>query len=386
MNALLRYLMLMLKSISRLTLPSAALLILIFATINDCRAESGSAEKLPDYMSVIVGNGSPMTKAEAAEQSVLGLDIAMFGIYDDAQRKFQKNFLAQHPVIMGLFSNQGGTLTLFRPGKEPVYAPPVPIRYQLYKSIGHSALAIFELAGAHLGTVSDQSWEVSMRGFRAANQSALDGLDAVDLSPEARENQRNVLKSNLKFMDACLSKGTYSFADIQNYSTEVKPYLLTNITWGATTQVEHWMEVLKGWKETLGPEWDKTYGVSNTLYVARQNNVIFSTMAQFFGKQAMNTRLFLFETSAFITTPAQMFDVLIRTVADRSVGEVFFGNYYLMDYELMGGDGRKAIAATDKKYGMPVFLPPAVPFHSNEWPFRIDPAQGEGPATIEQIK
>jgi hypothetical protein len=35
---------------------------------------------------------------------------------------------------------------------------------------------------------------------------------------------------------------------------------------------------------------------------------------------------------------------------------------------------------------MPVFLPPAVPFHSNEWPFRIDPSQGEGPATIEDIK
>ena len=67
----------------------------------------------------------------------------------------------------------------------------------------------------------------------------------------------------------------------------------------------------------------------------------------------MNTRLFLFETSAFVTTPDQMLDVLIRTVADRSVGQVFFGNYYLMHYELMGGDARLAIAATDKKYGMP---------------------------------
>jgi hypothetical protein len=109
-------------------------------------------------------------------------------------------------------------------------------------------------------------------------------------------------------------------------------------------------------------------------------------LAQFFGKDAMNTRLFLFETSQFVTTPDQMLDVLIRTVADRSVGEVFFGNYYLMDYELMGGDGRTAIAAADQKYGMPVFLPPAVPFHSNEWPFRIDPSQGEGPATIQEIK
>jgi hypothetical protein len=100
----------------------------------------------------------------------------------------------------------------------------------------------------------------------------------------------------------------------------------------------------------------------------------------------MNTRLFLFETSAFVTTPEQMMDVLIRTVADRSVGQVFFGNYYLMDYELMGGDARKAIAEEDQKYEIPVFLPPPIPFHSTEWPFRTDPSQGDGPSLIEDIK
>jgi len=361
-------------------------MISCFAAIGTSFAASASDLKLPDYMNIIVGNGAPVATAEAADQSVLDLDIAMFGLYDDASAKFQKNLLAQHPVILALFSNQGGRLILYRPGKQPLEAPQVPIRYQLYKSVGHSSLAVFELAGSHLGNVSDHSWVAKMRTFRTANQAALDSLDSVDLSPEGRENQSAVLKSNIKFMDACLSKATYTFADVQTYAAEVKPYLQKNITWGATTQVEHWMKVVKDWKEMLGSDWDKTYGVSNTLYVARQNNVLFSVLAQFFGKDAMNTRLFLFETSAFVTTPDQMLDVLIRTVADRSVGMVFFGNYYLMDYELMGGDGRKAIEAGDKKYGIPVFLPPPVPFHSNEWPFRIDPSQGEGPATIEQIK
>jgi hypothetical protein len=368
----------------RLSVLLALSIVLNFAI--GIRANAQSGGELPDYMEVIVGKGAPATKSQVAEQNVLALDIAMFGLYDEAQAKFQKNFLAEHPVIMGLFSNQGGKLTLYRPGKAPVEAPQVPIRYQVYKSVGHSALALFELVGSHLGTVSDQSWVGPMRAFRTTSQTAIDSLDAIDLDADARENQRKVLSSNIKFMDACLSKGSYTFADIQQYANEVKPYLAHNVWLGASTQVQHWMTVLKGWKELLGPDWAKTYGVSNTLYVARQNNVIFSTMAQFFGKDAMNTRLFLFETSQFVTTPDQMLDVLIRTVADRSVGQVFFGNYYLMDYELMGGDGRKAIAEEDKKYGMPVFLPPAVPFHSNEWPFRIDPSQGEGPATIEDIK
>ncbi len=38
-----------------------------------------------------------------------------------------------------------------------------------------------------------------------------------------------------------------------------------------------------------------------------------------------------------------MLESLTRIVADRSVGAAFFGNYYLMDFELMGGDARQAI-------------------------------------------
>ena len=356
------------------------------AAAGRCFAESAAQLGLPDYMNIIVGDEESRPSAQTATQNLLSLDLAMFGIYDDALAKYQKNFEAQHPIVIGLFSNEGGRFILYRPGQAPLEAPPVPVQYQILKSVGHSALAIFELTGSHLGTVADHSWMGPMAAFRAANQTALGTIDASELSPGWRQNEIDVLRANIKFMDECMSRGTYSFADIQSYADQVKPFLEKNIHWGATIQVEHWMKVLKDWKEMLGPEWDNTYAISNTLYVARQNNVIFSVLAQFFGKEAMNTRLFLFETSDFVTTPDQMLNVLIRTVADRSVGKVFFGSYYLMDYELMGGDGRLAIEAEDKKYGLPIFLPPLVPFHSNEWPFRIDPSQGEGPATIQQIK
>lgn len=353
----------------------------------DHRADARNApQNLPDYMKVIVGDFPPATGADLATRNVLELNLAMFGIYDDALTKYKRNFLAQHPVILALFSSQGGKLTLYRPGRSPLDAPPVPMGYQIYKSVGHSAMAVFELAGSHLGTVSDLSWMAPMRVFRTANQSALETLGAVALSAEAGENQAKVLRSNIKFMDACLSRGDYSFADLQQYAREVKPYLQKNIHWAATLQVGHWMKVMKDWQELLGPDWDKAYGVSNSLYVTRQNNVLFSVLAQFFGPEAMNTRLFLFETPEFVTTPEKMLDVLIRTVSDRSVGQVFFGDYYLMDYELMGAEARRAIEVEDKKYGIPVFLPPLVPFYSHEWPFRTDPGQGQGPATIDQIK
>src|SRR4029079_8964355 len=115
-----------------------------------------------------------------------------------------------------------------------------------------------------------------------------------------------------------------------------------NVKWAAETQVGHWMGVMAEWKKTIGPDWDKAYAASNTIYVARQNNVLFSVLAQFFGPEAINDRLVLIETISFTTTPDDMLTSLTRIIGDRSVGSLFFGNYHLMDYELMGGDARAA--------------------------------------------
>jgi hypothetical protein len=97
----------------------------------------------------------------------------------------------------------------------------------------------------------------------------------------------------------------------------------------------------------------------------------------------MNDRLILFETLGFTTTPDDLMDSLTRIIADRSDGALFFGNYYMMDYELMGGDARAAIVAESAKRGTTPFLPPSVPFDSKQWPMRIAP--GPGPTSIAEL-
>jgi hypothetical protein len=185
-------------------------------------------------------------------------------------------------------------------------------------------------------------------------------------------------------MDDCVAKGVITFAALETFSKKQAPYLAKDVTWAAQTQVGHWMTVLAGWKTMLGPDWDKAYAASNTIYVARQNNVLFSVLAQFFPPEAINDRLLLIETVSFTTTQADMLDSLTRIIADRSVGSLFFGSYHLMDYELMGGDARVAITAESGKRGMTVLLPPAVPFGSHQWPTLITP--GPGPASIAELK
>ncbi|HWW36777.1 MAG TPA: hypothetical protein VNZ23_16265 [Xanthobacteraceae bacterium] len=362
--------------LKRLTYATMALIALAGAI------GTANADDLPDYMKPIAGR-TASTPAETATKNVLALNSNMFELYGEAAKVFQKNILANHPVILGLFSGAGGRFILYRPGQPPLDAPPVPTVYQLMKSVAHSTMALAEVVGPYLDNPDDQSWRGPMLAFRSRMKSALDGLDLTPMQPDWRDNSRIILQNNIAFMDECLAKGVVSFAALKAFSEKQAPYLKLNVAWAAQTQIGHWMGVIADWKKLLGDDWDKTYAASNTIYVARQNNMLFSVLAQFFGPDAINDRLILIETMSFTTTPSEMLESLTRIIADRSVGALFFGNYYLMDFELMGGDGRAAIIAEDAKRGMKPFLPPPVPFGSKQWPTLVTP--GPGPASIADL-
>ena len=340
------------------------------------------ADDLPPELRTIIGTttGNP---TETANDNILALDRAMFDLYDTSLAKFRTNILAHHPVILGLFSGAGGRFILYRPGQPPLDAPSVPVEYQLMKSVGHSTMALGEIVMPYLDSPTDQSWRASLLTYRTRMQSALDSIAQSDMEEDWKANNKAILENNIAFMDQVNAAGKITLADLQDFAKKQTPLLKLNIAWAAETQVHHWMDVLDKWKKDLGAEWDQTYAISNTIYVARQNNVLFSVLAQYFGPEAINERLMLIETISFTTTPDEMLTSLTRIIADRTVGALYFGNYYLMDYELMGGDARAAIIAEGEKRGMKPFLPPAVPFGSKQWPTLITP--GPGPTSLADL-
>ena len=347
--------------------------------------ENGSparAAEVPAYFKPIVGTETS-SAAVIGTKNVLQLNTTMFELYGEAAQIFKKNILAQHPVILGLFSGAGGRFILYRPGQPPLDAPQVPIDYQLMKSVGHSTMALGEIVVPYINSPNDKSWHPSMATYRIRMQAALDGLDAAPLRDDWKPNNRAILQNNVTFMDECLKNDASTPRGVAEFAKKQAPLLKKNIAWAAQTQVGHWMNVIAGWKQMLGADWDKAYGASNTIYVARQNNILFSVLAQFFGPEAINDRLMLIETISFTTTPDEMLDSLTRIIADRSVGAAFFGNYYLMDFELMGGDARQAIIDEDTKLKITPTLPPQVPFGSHQWPTLI--TSGPGAKTLADL-
>ena len=339
-----------------------------------CGGQAQGAE-VPAYLKPIVGTQTA-SPAEVGTKNILQLNASMFELYDASSKIFQRNFLAQHPVILGLFSGAGGRFILYRPGMAPIDAPPVPIIYQLMKSVGHSTMALAEVVMPYIDSPNDPSWRGPLAAYRSRMQSALDGLDATPMREDWKPTNRAILQNNIAFMDECLAKNAITTDALAAFAKKQGPLLKENIAWAAETQVGHWMDVIGGWKQMLGDDWNKTYAASNTIYVARQNNVLFSVLAQYFGPEAINDRLVLIETISFTTTPDEMLEALTRIIADRPVGQVFFGNDRLMDFELMGGDGRRAITEEDTKRKINPTLPPLVPFGSHQWPTLITPGPG----------
>jgi hypothetical protein len=345
---------------------------------------NGSA--VPEFLCPVVVAEPPASARVVAEHAVLALNESMLTLYDASLEKFKQNMLDHVPIILALFTGGGGRMILYRPGREPDVAPPVPIVYQLAKSVGHSTMAIYEIVSPYVSNAyANQLWRPPLEMYRAQIRTAFDRLDALDISGADHSVLHTILQRNLAFMDECIDRGGYSYDDVEKYIRDTEPYAAQSIGIGSSVQVGHWMTVLEQWKTSLGDEWEHAYAVSNSLYIARQNNILYSVLVQFMGAETMGDRLLLVETTEFETTPEKMLDVLGRIVADRSLGMVFFGDYFLMDVELLGGGGRVAIEREMAARGRKAVLPTLAPFHSNDWPWKTNPDRGAGPARLEDV-
>jgi hypothetical protein len=345
---------------------------------------NGSA--IPDFMRPVVTDEPPASARVVAEHAVLALNASMMSLYDTSLATFKQNMRNRVPIIVALFTGAGGQMILYRPGEAPDVAPPVPILYQLAKSVGHSTMAIYEIVAPYLPDPrANQLWRGPLAMYRTQNHTALNGVSELDVSDEDRSVLRNILERNLAFMDECLVDGDYCYDDLEKFIRGTAPMSARAIDISSGAQVAHWMKVVEDWKNELGDEWERTFAVNNTMYVTRQNNILYSILVQFMGTETMGDRLLLIETAEFETSPEKMLDVLARIVADRSLGKVFWCDFFAMDVELLGGGGRAAIEREMAKRGQTALLPTLAPFRSNDWPWKTDPNKGTGPARLEDV-
>ena len=265
-------------------------------------------------------------------------------IYRSNLAEFQKKLRAEHPVILALFSSQGGRLILYRPGNEPIEAPQVPEEYQILKSVAHSTLALYSYV-----ILENPHWKINLENYLLDNQKALESISDEDM--------RRVLQNNIVALEAYLKSDSVSLDAIRDYTAKQLPWIQKLMERATHLQVGHWIEVLNAWKKLLGQDFDKTYGVASAVYVTRSRNILYTVLAQFFRESAFNDRLLLLETTDFMISSEAILEELTRIVSDRLIGDLFFGGKFEMDVELLGKAARKALQDHADKLLEPLLLP-----------------------------
>ncbi len=270
---------------------------------------AGNGMAIPDFLRIVVAEDEPASDRAVAEQAVLALNSEMMVIYDEALAKYMRNMRRRVPIILALFTGEGGRMILHRPGHDPLVADPVPIAYQLAKSVGHSSMAIYQIVAPYLAHPSDGSWQAPMQAYRARNASALDSLDALDLPEDDREVLRAILDAQSRVHGRLPREGRLHATASSRPSPATarrtpdapsgsRPAPRSGTGWRS------WRSGRRCWAKTGM----RTYAVSNSLYVTRQNNILFTVLAQFMGQEAIGDRLLLIETPEFQTTPETLLE------------------------------------------------------------------------------
>ncbi|MGD9508822.1 MAG: hypothetical protein AB7I59_15880 [Geminicoccaceae bacterium] len=330
-------------------------------------AEAGS--EIPAFMEVIVGCHPPAPPRALAERNLLALDTAMQSIYAEALARYRATLRATHPILLALFDQGGGTLMVYPPGAPPVTAPSPPLAYQLVKSAAHSAMASFQLTAPNLREPQPAAWRGPLAAYRDLIAAALPGLGELELESADRDAMAAILEHNLAFLDRALASGELRYDRLDEFARGQTPLIRRAIAVAARAQVHHWTGLLEHWRRELGTGWNRTYAATNTLYMTRTRNTLFELLGQAMGEGAIDERLFLFETLAYTTEPEAMLDMLTRVVADRALGQMFFGDYYRMDVELVAEAVEDAIRAEANAAGRKPLLPGLAPFHTHAWPW-----------------
>src|SRR3970040_2238746 len=81
-------------------------------------------------------------------QKLQDINPSMLSTLAEQQHTYQQALLQKHPIIVALFSPQGGKFILYRPKHAPLIAPSLEEaqNYKLATQVEHAAMEAYELA------------------------------------------------------------------------------------------------------------------------------------------------------------------------------------------------------------------------------------------------
>ena len=269
----------------------------------------------------------------------------IFAVDSQMQVLYQRNLdwmqAKLHPVIVAVFNDHGGQLTLYREPEHFETISPTPILFKKLKSISHIALAVYKLVSPYLkDPTGNDLWREPMTNYRDMVAAARATIDKADIPDDLLDNNKALCEHAIGFMDDALAKG-FTVQDLLDYGAGVRPLIAKNVMAAATLQVDALLGVLTRWRDELGEEeWQNLYAVACTTWAMARENVFFQIFSKVMGKEEEHKRIILGQG---INTNEEALALLARVIVDRGASEVILGNEWTLDIALMGPDAHEVL-------------------------------------------
>lgn len=291
---------------------------------------------------------SPINKeaSQIAEHNIMSLNSGMFSTLNEQEKYYEKELLKKHPVIVALFSSDGGYFVLYRPNKIPLIVSHIlnSTEYKLAGAVEHNAMNVYEIAIAGMNNPEQRIfWQNKMKLIQTKILLAKKNINNLNISPREQDLFLSIMRKANTFIDANLQQESLSQSRTIKYAQAIKPDLVNLTQIIASEQVNFWMRTVANWKQQLGNEWGNTYAVVMYIPVEPKNNIFLAIVSHFMSQAAINQRLFYFNTNSFAPNTNEALSLLAKRLPDTNLANKVFGEYFLSYSDILSKIARKVV-------------------------------------------
>lgn len=261
----------------------------------------------------------------AAVQQLLSLNRDFRSAYEATRKQMEAG--AEPVLIVG-----GSQLELYRRGMREWSADITPPLYTRYKAMAHIPFAVELILAPWLGR-NEPGWLPALQSYRDKVAALRDRLGQLGFPAEQLPRQQAIADFSLRYMDTLLQTRRLDAADLRSFARGIAPDLLANADIAAVLQLDLMHAETSRLRARLGEaDWAKLWILVPGPKSPRAGNLQYSYYSRLLRGTEDEKRLLYFE-GMFDAQPS--LNQLGRYITDRQAAELFFGDAYRLDRDLL---------------------------------------------------
>ncbi len=254
------------------------------------------------------------------------------------QRALAESLAEAGPVIL----EEGDNLILVRKGQRTT-ALVKPVEYHELKAVAHIPLALFVMLGFPQETTLSDDRLQRLRHYRELMVNARATLPGRHFTPEQLQRQQRIFAASFELLDGVLAKGQVNPQTLENFTRQLGPLLLANVTDATAAEMRELYATLAAWRNELSPgEWKALHVVMIGPHMPREQECSIQFFERLFREPGEGKRIIYAEA---LWNEKDALNLLATHVVDEAAGTAFFGDPMRMHRDLLA-DAAKAYLDT----------------------------------------